>query len=106
MNARHPLMRPLYATAVLLAIGLGWIAWGKMHAQSLTAGLDLKPGKAHYAITLAFAPEAFHVTRLQAIGRVIEVKDATVFMMDVAAADIGDVATNYWVREVASWPGR
>ena len=106
MNARHPLMRPLYATAVLLAIGLGWIAWGQLHAKALTADLDLKSGKAHYAITLAFAPEAFHVTRLQAIGRVIEVKDATVFMMDVAAADIRDVATNYWVREVASWPGR
>ncbi len=106
MNARHPLMRPLYATVVLLAIGLGWIAWGQLHAQSLTAGLDLKPGKAHFAITLAFAPEAFHVTRLQSIGRVIEVKDATVFMMDVAAADIHDVATNYWVREVTSWPGR
>lgn len=106
MNPRHPLMRPLYATAVLLAIGLGWIAWGRLHAQSLTTGLDLKTGKAHYAITLAFAPEAFHVTRLQAIGRVIEVNDATVYMMDVAAADISDVATNYWVREVASWPGR
>ena len=106
MTRNHPLMRPIYATAFLAAIALSWLAWGHLHARGLTDALELRPGRDHFAVTLAFAPEAFHVTRLQAIGRVIEVKGPTVYMMDVESAAIRDIATNYWVKGVARWPGR
>jgi len=107
MNALgHPLMRPLAATAALFVIWAAWTVWGERHAARLMDGLSVGPGKAHYLVTLDFPPEGFHVTRLQAIGRVIEVKGPTVYLMDVDPTVMRDFATAYWVREVRTWPGR
>ncbi len=100
------MLRPLGATLALCAVVLGWMAWGEMHARSLMDGLTLRAGRNHFAVTLDFAPEGFHVTRLQAIGRVIEVRERTVYMMDVDTAAMRDIAENFWVREVATWQGR
>ncbi len=106
MISTHPLMRPLFASLSICAIAAAWIAYGRSHADSLTGSLALTAGKNHFAVTLDFPPEAFHVTRLQAIGRVIEVRGPTIFMMDVGTADIREFAEFYWVKNVALWPGR
>jgi hypothetical protein len=106
MNRYGPLLRPLGATLALVAIALVWGIWDEMHARGLMDGLSLRAGRNHFAVTLDFAPEGFHVTRLQAIGRVIEVRERTVYMMDVDTAAMRDIAANFWVREVATWPGR
>jgi hypothetical protein len=106
MNVRTPLLRPLAATVAFFAFALAWMLWSTLHAARLTDGLALAPGRNHFAVTLDFAPEAFHVTRLQAIGRVVEVRGPTVFMMDVDPTAMRDFAAYYWVREIAIWPGR
>jgi hypothetical protein len=106
MNRYGPLLRPLGATMALCAVALAWTVWGGMHARGLMDGLALNAKRNHFAVTLDFAPEGFHVTRLQAIGRVIEVRERTVYMMDVDTAAMRDIAENFWVREVTTWPGR
>ena len=55
---------------------------------------------------LRFPPEAFHVTRMQQIGRVIEVRGASVFLMDVRRPAARELARQYWVADVRRWPGR
>lgn len=105
MTEHNPLVRPLGASVAVGAIAAVWVVWGQLHSHAQMGALDLGSGRSNFAITLNFAPESFHVTRLQAIGRVVEVRDHSVFMMDVDNDDMRDFAKNYWVREVVKWKG-
>jgi hypothetical protein len=95
--------RRVATTLVLLAaFGLyqGWLTWSV--AAKLPAEL---PPRADVEIVLTFAPESFHVTRLQDLGRVIRVEDRSVFVREMRAADVRAFARNYWVADVRPWPG-
>ena len=97
---------PAWATAcVLAAILLYWSA-GTIGAQHKLAALEPLPPRASYAVTLAFAPERFHQLRLQDKGRVVEVRERTIFIMDVTPAALPDIAREAWVEAVAPWAGR
>jgi hypothetical protein len=106
MRTRHPLFRTFAATVAIAAIASAWTIWGNRHAAALLQAAGIGEGKNHYILTLAFAPEGFHVTRLQAIGRLIEVRGPEVFLMDVDPAALRTATTAYWVRGVRPWPGR
>lgn len=106
IDRRHPLFRTLAATAAIVAVALLWTAWGRSHSGALAEVGRVGTAKGNFVLTLAFAPEGFHVTRLQAIGRLIEVQGRDIYMMDVDPAALRDVATAYWVRGVRQWPGR
>jgi hypothetical protein len=106
IDRRHPLFRTVAATAAVAAVAVMWTAWGRSHSDALADAAGVGSAKGHYVVTLAFAPEGFHVTRLQAIGRLIEVQGRDIYMMDVNPAALRDVATAYWVRGVRQWPGR
>lgn len=106
MSGRNPLMRPVFASLFLAAIAIASLGWSHMHSRALMGHLELTSGRNHFAVTLDFPPESFHVTRLQAIGRVIEVRGRTVYMMDVEPAEMESFAGYYWVHEVTKWPGR
>jgi len=105
--ARLGLLRPLAATLVIAACCVGYQAW-------LTAGGARKLGddevatgpRGNYEVVVEFLPEAFHVTRMQAIGRVIEVRGASVFLMDAGRDDIRELARAYWIADVKPWVGR
>jgi hypothetical protein len=103
---KHPMFRTLAATLVLGILAASWTVWGRSHSAALVRAADVGTAKGHYVLTLAFTPEGFHVTRLQAIGRVIEVRGPEIFMMDVDPAALRAAATAYWIREVRQWPGR
>ena len=107
IELRHPLLRPIIATTILATMALGWTAWGSRHANRVMGGdLDTANGKGHFVVTLDFPPESFHTTRLQAIGRVIEVRGSSAYLMDVDYAAMRAFATAYWVCEVRAWQGR
>jgi hypothetical protein len=106
--------RPLLSTFLLLAVYLGYEAWlSAGGARKLTA--DELPGgavqagqmapRAHYEVVLDFKPEAFHITRVQAVGRVIEVRGNTILTMDMASAEAQDLARQYWVADMRRWKG-
>ncbi|HXU53315.1 MAG TPA: hypothetical protein VN789_14830 [Casimicrobiaceae bacterium] len=97
---------PLIATLVLAAaVAAFWITGsvGAAHKLAPLEPLGGKPG--NYAITLDFAPERFHQQTLQDLGRVVEVKGATVYMKDVEPAALKAIARRYWVDSVARWNG-
>ena len=98
---------PLAATLVILAVlAAFWIAGSAGAARKLAPLAPLDDARGNYAITLDFAPERFHQQRLQELGRLVEVKDRTVYMMDVTPGAAHAIAGEYWVDRVARWAGR
>jgi hypothetical protein len=98
---------PAVATAIVaIALLLAWL-FAHVGAQRKLAGLEpLVDGRAHYRITLDFEPERFHQLRLQDLGRLVEVRGNSVYMMDLSPAAVRRIAGEYWVREIARWEGR
>jgi hypothetical protein len=94
--------------ATMLVAGAAILYWGigTIDGSRKLASLEPLPPRAHYAVTLAFPPERFHQMRLQDQGRVVEVRERTVFIMDVTPASIRDVAREYWVDSIAAWAGK
>ena len=104
MSPRFELLRvPAIATAIAVAAGIAYWGSGEIGASRKLASLEPLPARANYALTLAFAPERFHQMRLQDKGRVVEVRDRTVYIMDVTPRSVREVAREYWVDGVAAW---
>ena len=96
---------PALATAVVVAAVLLYVGAGMAGAQRKLAAVEPVPPRGDYAITLAFAPERFHQLRLQDQGRLVEVRGDTVYMKDVSAQALADIAREYWVVSIARWSG-
>jgi hypothetical protein len=102
---RSGLMRPVVVTAALVGLYLGYEAWlSSVAARVLpeSALADPRP-RVDLEVTLAVEPEQFHMTRLQALGRVMEVRDRIAFIADVDKADARAFARNFWVARIAPW---
>ena len=100
-------LRLPFATAVVIALILAaWWGVSQVAASRKLAPLEPLPARGSYAITLDFAPERFHQQRLQDLGRLVEVRERTVYMMDVTPASARAIAGEYWVDGVARWQGR
>jgi hypothetical protein len=94
---------PVVATAVI-AMALGaWWAQAQWAAHRKLAALGALDARGSYEIRLDFAPERFHQLRLQEAGRLVEVRERTVFMMDVEPSALRAIAGEYWVEAVTRW---
>jgi hypothetical protein len=103
---RSMLRLPLIATAFVVAAILVYWGAGEAGAARKLGSLGTLPAKSSYAVTLAFPPERFHQLRLQDVGRVVEVKERTVYLMDVTPAALHGIAREYWVDAVDAWAGK
>lgn len=100
------LMRPVAVTLGLLCAYAGYESWLTISgSKKLTTEEILAGNKAHYEIVANFPPEAFHITRIQDVGRVIEVRTTSVFVMDIRPADARELARNYWISDIKPWKG-
>lgn len=97
---------PVVATLIVAVAAAAYWASGTISSSRKLASLEPLPQRANYAVTLAFAPERFHQLRLQDQGRVVEVRERTVLMMDVSSRSIRELAREYWVDSIAPWAGR
>lgn len=97
---------PSVAAAVIVAVIAGWWLAAYLAAERKLAALLPLPDRGSYSITLDFAPERFHQQRLQEAGRLVEVRDRTVYMMDVPPAALQAIAGQYWVDRIARWEGK
>ena len=105
--ARTGLLRPLAATLAIVFACVAYQAWLTAGGARKLTDAEIAPGpRGSYEIEVAFAPEGFHVTRMQAIGRVIEGRGTSVFLMHAAPDDIRELARAYWVADVRPWAGR
>ncbi len=100
--------RPLTVTLALLAVWGVFEIWSELGGQRKLTDAELagSGARVNVAIELNFAPEVFHITRLQDAGRLIEIDGPTAFMMDVPADSARQIASKYWVRDVQLWEGR
>ena len=103
----RPLLRPIAATLLLLLLYAGYNLWlSAGGATKLDASERPAAGaRAHFEVLVNFPPEGFHITRMQEIGRVIEVKGRSVFLMDVERDDAIELARNYWITDLKPWRG-
>ena len=87
------------ASALLWLAFAAWSDWSG--ARKLAAGgLAGVPGPLAIAVTLNFAPEQFHMTMLQQVGRMVGVQGDTIHLADVPAMDARMLAREYWVAAV------
>jgi hypothetical protein len=96
---------PAITTAVIAISLLAY--WGITHVagERKLAPLGALQGSGGYRITLDFAPERYHQQRMQDAGRLVEVRDRTVYMKDVQPAALRSLAAEYWVHDIARWDG-
>jgi len=104
--ARMTLRLPVVATAIVVLVVGGYLLAAQWGAQRKLADIGVPAGPGSYRIVLDFAPERFHQTRLQELGRLVEVRDRTVYMMDVTPAALHRIAGEYWVAAVEQWDGK
>jgi len=97
---------PVAAASVIAAVLAGWWLAAHFAAERKLASLQPLPGRGSYSITLDFAPERFHQQRMQEAGRLVEVRDRTVYLMDVTPKSLHAIAGEYWVDKVARWEGK
>ena len=103
----RPLLRPAIVTLALLAAYAAYEGW-LVHTGAqklLDSEVPAGNAKGHYEVIVNFAPEAFHITRVQAVGRVIEVRGRSIFVMDTSTEDARELARNYWIEDIKPWKG-
>jgi hypothetical protein len=102
--ARH---RPVFVTTLLLLAWLAFHAWAWWSggAKLRAAGLDRATTKVHVELVLRIAPEPFHMAIFQDAGRLIAVREPSVFLMDVPPDRLRRLAEHHWVRAVKPWAG-
>jgi len=99
--------RPIWVTLLVLAglavfeIATRWQGAAKLADLELRDDTD----RVHIAVHMPFEPEHFHMTRLQERGRLIRVEEGVAYLMDVAVADVRDLAQRYWISDIESWKG-
>ena len=94
---------PVAATAIIAIVLGGWWAESQWAAHRKLASLGSLDPRGSYEIRLDFPPERFHQLRLQDAGRLVEVRERTVFMMDVEPSALRAIAGEYWVEAVSRW---
>ena len=96
-----------FSVALLLVVGV-YEGARELDGRAKLRMLDppLAQASAHYVVQMKFPPERFHLTRMQDSGRLIEVRNTAVYMMDVSPAAITGIAREYWVQAIDRWPGR
>jgi len=99
--------RPVFVTALLLALWLSFHAWASWsgEAKLRVGGLDRPAGTVHVELVLRITPEPFHMNIFQDAGRLIAVRPPSVFLMDVPPAKLRSLAARYWIREIRPWAG-
>ena len=101
-----PLLVRLLVPAVVGTLALGANPlYGALTANSrLSAPLrqELREGLPAYSVvvTFPFRPEFFHITKLQQIGTVAGVKDNSIRVLQLTAAQVREIAGFYWVKKV------
>lgn len=87
------------------------IAWGGFSLwQNIQAPGKIEPAlleimkQAKYTprieVDLGFTPEDFHITYLQRFGAMAGVEDQRIFLIQVPAERLWDLARVYWIREI------
>lgn len=98
---------PGWFTLLLLAALAGYFGWLDLGGAAKLQVSGLPEAAAHHnvEVVLSITPEQFHMTRLQAAGRLIRFEGGSAFIMDLPDAALEELARNYWVEAIRPWEG-
>ncbi|MGJ8531891.1 MAG: hypothetical protein ACSHYC_06885 [Alphaproteobacteria bacterium] len=105
MSRMRLLLKPPILTTSLILLGVLIISQHRasMGDQKLD-GLKTEPdGKYAIIASLDFEPESFHMTRLQATGRLMRVDDMNVYLRDVSTDNLKALANKPWISSISPW---
>ncbi|MGW1091372.1 hypothetical protein ACWD4L_35170 [Streptomyces sp. NPDC002596] len=99
--AKSPTLRKI---AVLIAIVLSYQIWLSVQAQGkvgpgVGAARDDR-GRFPVDVELGFAPERYHILRLQMHGRIAGTDGHVVHLRGVAPAGVDELAHWYWIKHI------
>lgn len=93
--------RTVIIAALLVSLYQGWLtiqAPGKID-PAVWDGIDRR-GRVSIEVEFGFAPERFHILHLQEIGRIRRTRGSVVEVRSVEVRSVGELARNYWVKEI------
>ncbi|WP_242902428.1 hypothetical protein [Actinomadura terrae] len=99
--AKSPALRKI---AVVIAIVLAYQLWLVVQAHGKVGpgvGAE-RDGRGRFAVDveLGFAPERFHILRLQKHGRIAGTDGHVVHLRGVAPAGVDALAREYWIKHI------
>ena len=100
-DTRPVLMRLLAGVALIVGIVAGPGLYGCATAAGrLAPSLQHVSGSANVRVLLAFPPQAFHESQLSSYGVFAGRHGNSVFLLDVPANRLRDLASIYWVAKI------
>jgi hypothetical protein len=100
-DTRPALVRLLVGVALIAGIVAGPGLYGCATADGrLAPSLQHVNGSANVRVLLAFPPQAFHESQLSSYGVFAGRHGNTVFLLDVPANRLHDLASIYWVTKI------
>lgn len=102
--AKFLLKPPIFTTSLILLCVFVIAQHRASLGDQKLSDFETEPG-GKYAIiaSLGFEPESFHMTRLQATGRLMRVDNTDVYLRDVPTEDLLALANKPWISSISSW---
>ena len=96
--------RPVATLLVILVLWLGWSTCTYFTGEAkLTPAVQsaLQSGRpVDIVVTIAFAPEEYHMQFFQRFGRLTDVTGTRITLRDVEPSDVHYIAHQYWVQAI------
>jgi hypothetical protein len=100
-ETRPALVRLIVGVVLIAGIVTGPGLYGRATAAGrLAPSLQHVTGYANVRVLLDFQPQAFHESQLTSYGVFGGAHGNTVFLLDVPANRLGDLASIYWVTKI------
>lgn len=95
---------PILTTSLILLFVLVIAQHRALLADQKLDGFKTEPSEKYAIIaSLDFEPESFHMTRLQATGRLMRVDDTSVYLRDVTTENLLALANKPWISAISTW---
>jgi hypothetical protein len=104
LSLRSVWIKPIAATAVVLALLIGYNVSGDLHRSGVVAPAVLtqlkQQGLANVEVRLTVTPDSFNTTYLQAYGSLVGIHGKTANLLEVSPSGVAQIAAQYWVAAI------
>jgi hypothetical protein len=73
------------------------------HRKLLASGIEARPGLVGAVLVMRMPPEQYHMSRLQAAGRLAGVEDRKIYFSGITLSELGSLLRERWVLRAMRW---
>ena len=73
------------------------------HRKLLASGIEAQPGPVSAVLVMRMPPEQYHMSRLQAAGRLAGVEDRKIYFSGITLSELGSLLRERWVLRAMRW---